>query len=139
MHGLISRRKAYATGRINQITTFRRPVRRLASGVVRFFRADFSADWLKPSTTTESRIGSEFVCVSITCNPLIRSDQHRRGRPRVSSHTEYCGAGPSEREFHNSSKRVPALKLLISNITRIRIQQLFLVQKAVRLSAVSKH
>jgi len=51
----------------------------------------------------------------------------------------YCGAGLSEEEFYNFNKQGPALKLLISNITRIRIQQLFLLQKAVKLSAVFWH
>lgn len=51
MHGLISRRKAYATGRINQITTFRPTALQaeLSSGLYRFFRTDFSVDLLSLS------------------------------------------------------------------------------------------
>jgi len=79
------------------------------------------------------------VCSSINCNPLTTIDQQSRGKPRSSSHNCRGGAGSSGREFHNSPKRGPALKLLTSTITRIRIQQLFLLQKAVTLSAVSRH
>jgi hypothetical protein len=84
------------------------------------------------------RFRLRLVCFSINCNPLMFHDQQNRGRPRISSHMIHCGAGSSGREFHNSPKRGPALKLSTSNITRIRIQQLFLLQKA-RLSAVSWH
>ncbi|MEN9870022.1 MAG: hypothetical protein RLZZ171_1006 [Cyanobacteriota bacterium] len=44
MHGLISRRKAYATGRINQLTTFRQAALQaeLPSGLYRFIQTDFS-------------------------------------------------------------------------------------------------
>lgn len=51
MHGLISRRKAYATGRINQITTFHRAALQAEppSGLYRFFRTDKSVDSLRLS------------------------------------------------------------------------------------------
>lgn len=106
---------------------------------VRFHRTDYSVDssWLSAPAMRRFRL--RFVCSSITCNPLTVHDQRLGGRPRSSSHMRCCGAGSSGREFHNSPKRGPALKLSTSNITRIRIQQLFLLQKVFRLSAVSWH
>ena len=106
---------------------------------VRFIRTDCSVDFSSLSAPAMRSFRPRRVCSSITCNPLMAIDQQSRGRPRSSSHGRHCGAGSSGREFHNSPKRGPALKLLTSNITRIRIQQLFLLQKAVTLSAVSEH
>ena len=46
-----------------------------ASGLYRFFRTDFSVDWLLPSVSAVRRLESQFVCSSITCNPLTVHDQ----------------------------------------------------------------
>lgn len=46
-----------------------------ASGLYRFIRTDFSVDWLLPLPSAVRRLGSQFVCSSITCNPLTDHDQ----------------------------------------------------------------
>lgn len=96
---------------------------------VRFIRTDCSVDSSPLSTPAMRRFRLRLVCSSINCIPLIVHDQQTGGQPRVSSHMRYCGAGSSDGEFHNFAKRGPALKLSTSNITRIRIQQLFLCRK----------
>lgn len=96
---------------------------------VRFLRTDCSVDSPRLSAPAVRRFRLRFVCSSTICNPLMVHDQRTGGRPRVGSHMRHCGAGSSGREFHNSPKRGPALKLSTSTITRIRIQQLFLCRK----------
>ena len=96
---------------------------------VRFLRTDCSVDSPRLSAPAVRRFRLRSVCSSTICNPLMVHDQRTGGRPRVGSHMRHCGAGSSGREFHNSPKRGPALKLSTSTITRIRIQQLFLCRK----------
>lgn len=46
-----------------------------ASGLYRFIRTDFSVDWLLPLLSAVRQLGWQFVCSSITCNPLTKHDQ----------------------------------------------------------------
>lgn len=58
-----------------------------ASGLYRFFRTDFSVDWLLLSLSAMRRLESQFVCSSITCNPLTEHDQRpSEMTPRLFSH-----------------------------------------------------
>lgn len=80
MHGLISRRKAYATGRINQLTTFLRTgckQHRLQACIgLSELISQLTRGGCQQSAMR--RLQSTLVCVSITCNPLISRDQSKQ-------------------------------------------------------------